>query len=622
MMRLAETKAMLILLLFIALALIPQASGGENGLVVVVSFPNLVYDVKLIACESDVVVSIAPVGVDPHNYQLTPENIELLKKADIIISTGHTPFEKSIEEMASKGEFKAKLIVIPRIPGIRIEKNPVLGTPNYHAPIYDPHNYEVFLKYIARVLAESNPSCRNTYMEKLSQTLQRLREIIDNTPKLNTTAVADTPLTQYAVSWLNIDIKYLMIKEHGVPATPQDIEEIKQLLSSDKNIIAIITTPIKTPASQQLEQIAVESNVRRLYVPSFLLPQPVLSKLENISLQARELAKQPAQQIGSIRTRYSMETMAATTATIVLLAITIVLLLLLYKSGMLRLHYNIIILYIAAIAASIISLYTLNPRWIIVMVSASLVYGFLGPVVAARRLYFLASASPHAALLSAVLAIPLARIIGVGGEYLWAIVIGIVLIYFVGYLVYRGVDPDTATAVFVAFTASSSVMAIYYVLTHYPIETDIWAIIVGDPLLASWESVFLALAILLVISLAILLTHRENICLGVDRDYVRLAGVNIRVYDLIVFTLLAVATVALIKIVGFVLEHVLVLLPAAIAVTWSRSARQALLTSITVSLIAGLTGLYLAVQLNQAPAGTTGLILLAVYLTVLLYRKK
>ena len=621
-MRLAKTIAMLILLLFIALALIPQASGGENGLLIVVSFPNLVYDVKLIACESDVVVSIAPVGVDPHNYQLTPENIELLKKADIIISTGHTPFEKSIEEMASKGEFKAKLIVIPRIPGIRIEENPVLGTPNYHAPIYDPYNYEVFLKYIARVLAESNPSCRNTYMEKLSQTLQRLREIIDNTPKLNTTAVADTPLTQYAVSWLNIDIKYLMIKEHGVPATPQDIEEIKQLLSSNKNVIAIITTPIKTPASQQLEQIAVENNVRRLYVPSFLLPQPVLSKLENISLQAKELAKQHIQQVGSNETRYSMETIAATTATIVLLAITIVLLLLLYKSGMLRLHYNIIILYTAAITASIVSLYTLNPRWIIVMVSASLVYGFLGPVVAARRLYFLASASPHAALLSAVLAIPLARIIGVGEEYLWAIVIGIVLIYFVGYLVYRGVDTDTATAVFVAFTASSSVMAIYYVLTHYPIETDIWAIIVGDPLLASWESAFLALAILLVISLAILLTHRENICLGVDRDYVRLAGVNIRVYDLIVFTLLAVATVALIKIVGFVLEHVLVLLPAAIAVTWSRSARQALLTSITVSLIAGLTGLYLAVQLNQAPAGTTGLILLAVYLAVLLYRKK
>ena len=366
----------------------------------------------------------------------------------------------------------------------------------------------------------------------------------------------------------------------------------------------------------------MENNVRRLYVPSFLLPQSVLSKLENISLQARELAKQRVQQVGSIETRYSMETIAAATATIVLLAVTIVLLLLLYKSGMLRLYYNIIILYIAAITASIISLYTLNPRWIIVMVSASLVYGFLGPVVAARRLYFLASASPHAALLSAVLAIPLARIIGIGGEYLWAIVIGIVLIYFVGYLVYRGVDPDTATAVFVAFTASSSVMAIYYVLTHYPIETDIWAIIVGDPLLASWESAFLALAILLVISLAILLTHRENICLGVDRDYVRLAGVNIRVYDLIVFTLLAVATVALIRIVGFVLEHVLVLLPAAIAVTWSKSARQALLTSITVSLIAGLTGLYLAVQLNQAPAGTTGLILLAVYLAVLLYRKK
>ncbi len=618
----------IISILLIALAqpisyIIADTSSSVNdGLLIVVSFPNLVYDIEQLTCNGDIVKSIAPVGVDPHNYQLTPDNIELLRKADLIISTGHTPFEKSIEEMILKGEFKARLIVIPKIPGIRILSNPVLGTPNYHAPIYDPHNYEVFMKYVAEALGELRPECKDEYMGKLSQVLRKLQDLVENTPRLNYTAVADTPLTQYAVLWLNVTVKYLMVKEHGVPATPQDIEEIKSFLSSEKHVIAIITSPVKLPVSQQLEQLAQKYNVKTIYVPSFLLPSSTLSKLENISRQARSLIESLRIETKTVTSQINVEFTASLSAIIVLTVITSLLLFFLYRSGNMKLYTNIILLYVITITASIISLFTFNPRWIIVMVSASLVYGFLGPVIAARRLYFLASASPHAALLAAVLAIPLARFIGFGGEYFWAILVGILLIYFVGYLVYRGVDPDTATAVFVAFTASSSVMAIYYVLTHYPIETDIWAIIVGDPLLASWSSVFFSLAILLVVAVSVLLTHRENICLGVDRDYVRLAGVNIRIYDLLVFTLLAVATVALIKVVGFVLEHVLVLLPAAIAVTWSKSARQALLTSISVSLLAGLTGLYLAVPLNQAPAGTTGLILLAVYLAVLFKKRR
>ena len=617
--------ATLILVLFLVasttLPLGGVVAGEDKGLLIVVSFPNLVYDVGQLTCNGDVVESIAPMGVDPHNYQLTPENIELLRKADLIVSTGHTPFEKSIEDMASRGELRGELVVIPRIPGIRIYENPVLGTPNYHAPIYDPHNYEVFLKHVTSILAKLRPGCSGVYESKLSQVLERLRDIVENTPKLDYVAVADTPLTQYAVTWLNITIKYLVIKEHGVPATPRDIEEIKSFLEKEQQVIAVVTSPVKLPASQQLEQLAREKGVRILYVPSFLLPSSTLSKLENISQQARRLAG--AQGPGSIVGGFlEAETIAPIAASTVLVFITSLLLLLLYKAGSLGAYLKVVLLYTAVVVASVASLFFFNPRWIIVMVSAALVYGFLGPVIAARRLYFLASASPHAALLAAVLAIPLARLTGFGGEYLWAILLGVILVYFVGYLVHHGVDPDTATGVFVAFTASSSVLAIYYVLTHYPIETDIWAIIVGDPLLASWNSAYLSLAVLLIVSLSVLLSHRENICLGVDRDYVRLAGVDIKVYDLLVFTLLAVATVALIKVVGFVLEHVLVLLPAAIATTWSRSARQALLTSISVSLLAGVLGLYLAVPLNQAPAGTTGLILLAVYLAVLFGRRR
>jgi len=256
------------------------------------------------------------------------------------------------------------------------------------------------------------------------------------------------------------------------------------------------------------------------------------------------------------------------------------------------------------------------------MVSAAIAYGLLSPVIAARRLYFLASASPHSALLAAVIAIPIARTIGFGNEYLWAVFIGALLIYIVGYMIHRGIDTDIATALFVAFTASSSVLAIYYILTRFPVKTNIWAIIVGDPLLVDWNDTYYAIIIAIVISASIILTYREQICMGIDYECSRLAGIRRQLYDWLVFTLLAIATVALIRIVGFVLEHVLILLPSAIAITIARNAFKAIVTSLLTSLFSSIMGLYLAITLDLSPAGVTGLVLLSIYVFGILIKKR
>ena len=263
----------------------------------------------------------------------------------------------------------------------------------------------------------------------------------------------------------------------------------------------------------------------------------------------------------------------------------------------------------------------MNPVWVIVMASASIAYGFLSPVVASRRLYFLASASPHSALLATIIAIPISMAIPVGNVYLWAAVIGLLLIYSVGYMIHRGVDPDIATAIYVSFTSSASVIALYYVLTRYPIETDLATIVIGDPLLAGWDEAFISVAIAVLSLLFVIVSFCEQVCIGVDRDSTRLSGINTSFYDLLVFTLLGLTTVLLIRIVGFVLEHVLILLPASIAVLVTESARKTLLISVVVSVLAGLTGLYLAVLFDIAPAGATGLVLLLFYIICLVIKK-
>lgn len=584
-----------------------------KGLYIIVTFPSLVKDLEPLLCSGDSITSIVPPGVDPHSYQLTVEDYRVLEKADIIVSTGHTPFEVSIRELVEEGKVKAILIEIPKIPSLEILNNPVTGNPNLHMPIYDPSNYKVFLKYVVNVMSLLNPSCRDHYVRIAEELIGKLDYIVNTTPKTNITAVADIPATQYAVSWLGVRIKYLLVREHGIPVLAEDIMRVEEALGNGTIRLVVITSPPKAHASKTLLSLAEEYNVSILYVPSPLLSESILDKIENISTQFKVITRRtPGHVSHKVMVSLSLHLIVPVVFTIVFVTLSII-----------SYTWNRVLVAIFGILA-IASLFAIfvNPIWVIVMVSAAIAYGSLSPIIASRRLYFLASVSPHAALLAATLGIPLAKLIGIGDEYTWAIIIGLGLIYLAGYMIYRGFEADIATALFVAFTASSSVLALYYVLTMFPIETSIWAIIIGDPLLAGWADAIYSLGIACLAVLAVVLTCREQICIGIDRSYVRLTGVNIRLYDLLIYTLLALTTVALIRIVGFVLEHILVLLPSTIATTLSRSAKGALVLSISVSLISSLLGLYLSILLGQAPAGITGLVLLTIYVVVLILKKE
>lgn len=276
-------------------------------------------------------------------------------------------------------------------------------------------------------------------------------------------------------------------------------------------------------------------------------------------------------------------------------------------------------LFLISLALCAFSIHELS-RWAVVIIFASLTYGALSPLISARRLYFLSAASVHTALLAVVLAIPLAKLTGLN-EYGFAVAIGLALTYCVGYAIYKGMNSDVATAVFVSLTASLSVLAMYFVLTKFSIGTDLWAIILGDPLLASREDVYYAASVAVLTVVAIALTYREQVCIGIERDCAVLSGINVKLYDWILYTLLGIATIAMIKIVGFVLEHVLLFLPSAIAIALARNSKDVLIFSIFVSLIFGLVGLHISVMFNQAPSGVIGLLMFLLYVTVIALKR-
>jgi ABC-type Mn2+/Zn2+ transport system permease subunit len=266
-----------------------------------------------------------------------------------------------------------------------------------------------------------------------------------------------------------------------------------------------------------------------------------------------------------------------------------------------------------AVITAIISMVTVYqyPKWALVVLSASVIYGALSTLISARRLYFLSAASAHIALLAVVLAIPLSRLIL--NEYVWAVIIGLLLLYAVGYSIHKGMDEDVATAIFVSLTASLSVIAMYIVLTKFSVTYDLWVVILGDPLLASWTDVYYAVTVAVVTLTATILTYREQVCIGIERDCAVLSGINVSLYDWLLYTLLGIATVAMIKIVGFVLQHVLILLPSAIAMLLAKDSKSMLFISVLVSILSGLLGLQISILINQVPSGVIGLLMFGIF---------
>ncbi len=270
------------LLLLLALALAVQsAEGSPKGLNLVVTFSNLKYDVDLLACPSDRVVSLVPSGIDPHDYELKPEDISVLKGADVIVSTAHAPFERLIRDKVASGEIKAELVEIPKL-GLRILKNPATKQPNYHMPVYDPDNYLTFMESLGEIMARENPECASQYKERYEQVREKILKIKMEAPRLNLSAVAASPAAQYAVEWAGVRVRYLLLKERGVPATPPELAEIRRRALSGEIGVMVLVGKAQTPLNRKAVEMAEEMGIPWISVPSPLEPRSIPEKLEDV----------------------------------------------------------------------------------------------------------------------------------------------------------------------------------------------------------------------------------------------------------------------------------------------------------------------------------------------------
>lgn len=487
---------------------------------IVTTFPSLKEDVRLIAV-NDTVYSIPAYS---HDYELTPKDVEILRRADVIVSTSHTHFEEKIREMKECGELKGILIEIPKIHGIKFLRYPRTEIVNPHMPIYDPNNYKVFVRSLAEVLQSVNPD--GNYLKRSEELCKRIDELLSK-ERLNGTALVDYPFAQYAVSWLGLNVVDVAFNE-----------PMMRLKSVD---YLVLTKPLSVRSRALMENVGHKALI---YIDSPFSNKSILEKLEDIEIEESSSDQ------------------------------------------------SFIVL-----------------KWLLTVTLASVMYGTVSPIVYARRLQFLSAASSHTALLAVLISIPLSSYIP---SFVTALIVSLILMYSVGYAISKGIDPNVSTSILVSFTASSSVLAMYYIVTNYEVGMDVWALILGDPLLTTWNDLTILFIVTLLVVTITMLTYREQFHIGLDRDCATLC-VNVKIYDFIFYTILAISTVAMIKIVGFVLQHVLILLPCAIAMRFAKGSKSLILSSLFISTCASILGLILAMELNLSPSGVIGIVMFSFY---------
>jgi len=133
-------------------------------------------------------------------------------------------------------------------------------------------------------------------------------------------------------------------------------------------------------------------------------------------------------------------------------------------------------------------------------------------------------------------------------------------------------------------------------------------------------AVFGAYTVLLIAFFAI--WHRQIIAVAFDRDFARVAGLPVTLISIVMTVFIAVGIVLTIRLVGVMLLMSMLSLPMMTAETRFRRFRPMMLASVAISLVASIGGLWLSTCVDVPCSALIVLLMSALYILALLFRRR
>ncbi|MEM2122292.1 MAG: metal ABC transporter permease [Candidatus Bathyarchaeia archaeon] len=169
----------------------------------------------------------------------------------------------------------------------------------------------------------------------------------------------------------------------------------------------------------------------------------------------------------------------------------------------------------------------------------------------------------------------------------------------------------------------AAAMAIYAFIRGFvpgELKAVIDGYLIGDVLLLSSRDIIQLSAVTVLTLVFTLLFYNELVYICFDMDGAEALGLNVKLYDYLLFALAGMAGVVAAKSVGALLVYAFMIAPAASARMLTNRVRDHLILTFIIALSSGLIGLAVASMFNLPASGTIAAIPSGIYIVLLIVR--
>lgn len=242
---------------------------------------------------------------------------------------------------------------------------------------------------------------------------------------------------------------------------------------------------------------------------------------------------------------------------------------------------------------------------VIAAILSGVACGIVGTYIVTRRLVFLSGGITH----SSFGGIGIAYYLGANplvGAAVFAVLSALSIEYMGG--TRSRLREDSAIGILWSLGMAIGIIFVFLTPGYAP---NLMSFLFGNILLVTTDNILWLAAFDIVLFIVIIAYYRAIIYTALDREYAATQGINVRFVNIMMLTLVALAIVLNIKVVGIVLLVSLLTLPAVIANSLTNSYKKMMYIAVALAAMGTLSGLYVSYHVN-VPAGASSVVILAV----------
>lgn len=232
-------------------------------------------------------------------------------------------------------------------------------------------------------------------------------------------------------------------------------------------------------------------------------------------------------------------------------------------------------------------------RALIASLGVSVIAGSLGCFVIWKRLSYFSDSISHSALLGVALGLAT----GIGVNF-GLVIVGALFATLIVILQQRNFwSNDAVLGIFSHVALSLGIVVLGFIGDQ---NTDYFSYLFGDILSISIQDIYWIFVVMVVVIVLLVFNWKKLLLLTLNEELAKAEGINKLAYELLFMFLIALSVSVSVQIVGVLLITSLLIIPPAVARVFSNSPIAMIFSSIGVSIVSVMLGLYSSMALDVA----------------------